>query len=182
MNERAPRFCLPPLINTKAGVIERNAIGIQTFAVGSVYRNKLRREVQHLPKFLLTFPKRFDQLLLLSDIHSRAHESPESPFLSRENTHATDASNLAVRLDDSLREVEAAMVCQHLLNCLCDELPIFRVYERHIFVYCWCLAAGIKPMNPEQLWRPVVESSRVEGPTARVGQPLRFSQIGLAVP
>src|SRR5258708_39654602 len=108
MNERAPSFCLPPLINTKAGVIERNAIGIQTFAVGSVYRNKLRREVQHLPKFLLTLPKRLDQLLLLSDIHSRAHESPGSPFLSREDAHATDASNLSVSPHDALREVECA--------------------------------------------------------------------------
>src|SRR5258707_1433739 len=105
MNERAPSFCLPPLINTKAGVIERNAIGIQTFAVGSIHRNKLRREVQHLPKFLLTFPKRLDQLLLLSDIHSRADESPESSFLSRENAHATDAPNLAARPPDSLRQV-----------------------------------------------------------------------------
>src|SRR5258708_25856414 len=100
MNERAPSFCLPPLINTKAGVIERNAIGIQTFAVGSVHPNKLRREVQHLPKFLLTFPKRLDQLLFLSDIHARAHESPETPFLSPENPHATHASNLAVRPPD----------------------------------------------------------------------------------
>src|SRR5260370_28217072 len=118
MNERAPRFCLPPLINTKAGVIERNAIGIQTFAVGSVHPNKLRREVQHLPKFLLTFPKRLDQLLMLSDIHPCPHESPESPFLSRENAHATDASNLPVRPHDSLREVECLMGSQHLLNLL----------------------------------------------------------------
>ena len=27
------------------------------------------------------------------------------------------------------REVKAAMVCQHLLNCLRNELAIFRVYE-----------------------------------------------------
>src|ERR1700722_1942881 len=109
MCKGAPGFCLPPLIKTKADVIERDAIGIQTFAVGPVYRNKLRREVQHLPEFFLTFPKRLDQFLLPGNIHSRAHESPESPFLSRENAHATDASSLAVRPDDSLSEVKCAM-------------------------------------------------------------------------
>src|SRR6202161_2565676 len=133
MNERAPSFCLPPLINTKAGVIERSAIGIKTFAVASVYRNKLRREVQHLPKFLLTFPKRLDQLLLLSDIHPRAHESPKSPRLSRGNAHATDASNLSVRPHDSLREVECPMGRQHVLNLLLDEFPIFGMHQGQIF-------------------------------------------------
>src|SRR5580692_8890629 len=109
MNVCTRRLCLPPLFETNAEVVEGNAIGIQTFAVGPVDRNKLRREVQHLPKFLLTFPKRLDQLLLLSDIHSGAHESPASPFLSRESTHATDASNLSVRPHNSLREVECSM-------------------------------------------------------------------------
>src|SRR5882672_7536266 len=108
MNERAPSFCLLPLINTKAGVIERNAIGIQTFAVGSVYPNKLRREVQHLPKFLLTFPKRLDQLLLLSDIHPRADEFLQGRVATRD-AHATYMTDAAVRPDDSLREVECAM-------------------------------------------------------------------------
>src|SRR5258706_7915032 len=147
MNERAPRFCLPPLINTKAGVIERNAIGIQTFAVGSVYRNKLRREVQHLPKFLLTLPKRVDQLLLLSDIHSRADESPGSPFLSREKAHATDVSHLSVRPDDSLREVECPIGRQHLLNLLLDEFPIFRMHQGQILFLCWRLASRIKSVD-----------------------------------
>src|SRR6266404_1019630 len=40
--------CLPPLIETKADVIERNAVSIKTFAIGSKYDNLLRREVQHL--------------------------------------------------------------------------------------------------------------------------------------
>src|SRR5438067_9322822 len=46
---------MPPLIKTNADVIQRNAIGIKTFTIGSKYRNLLRREVQHLPElhFLL---------------------------------------------------------------------------------------------------------------------------------
>src|SRR5258705_10032219 len=179
MNEGTRSFCLPALINTKAGVVERNAIGIQTFAIGSVYGDELRREVQHLPKFLLTFPKRLDQLLLLSNIHSRAHESPESPFHSRENAYATHMTNLSIWPHDPFREVEAAMVCQHLLNCLCDELPIFQVYERHIFVYCWRLAVRIKPMNPEQLWRPIFEPISIEGPATNMRNALSLLEVEL---
>src|SRR5579862_591247 len=46
---------VPPLFETTAKVIERNAVGIKAIAVGSVHRNNLRREVQHLPelRFLL---------------------------------------------------------------------------------------------------------------------------------
>src|SRR6202043_3251596 len=71
MNERAPSFSLPPRIKTKAGVVERNAIGIQTFAVGSVYGNKLRREVQHLPEFCFLFPDLFLGRLALGDVGHR---------------------------------------------------------------------------------------------------------------
>ena len=41
---------LPPLIQTYSTVIERGAICIKTFVTGSVYRDMLRREVQHLPE------------------------------------------------------------------------------------------------------------------------------------
>ena len=68
MNERASSFCLSPLINSKAGVFEHHAIGIQTFAVGSVYRNELRREVQHLPKFCFLFLDLFLGRLTLSNV------------------------------------------------------------------------------------------------------------------
>src|ERR1700761_9220813 len=46
MGERAGRLGLPPFVKTNPGIVECNAIGMQTFAVGSVHRNELRREVQ----------------------------------------------------------------------------------------------------------------------------------------
>src|SRR5271168_3835205 len=46
--------CLEPLFKTKADVIERNAVGMETFATRSEYSNKLRREIQHLPELCFT--------------------------------------------------------------------------------------------------------------------------------
>src|SRR5208282_967305 len=42
---------LPPLFKTTADVIKPNAVGIKTFATWSEYSNKLRNEIQNLPKF-----------------------------------------------------------------------------------------------------------------------------------
>src|SRR6266850_3228834 len=63
MNEptgaKKPSGCLPPLFKTKADVIERNAVGVNTFAVGSKYGNLLRREVQHLTELHFLLPDLF---------------------------------------------------------------------------------------------------------------------------
>src|SRR5258705_5210544 len=100
---------------------------MEMFAVWSVYPNKLRREVQHLPKFLLTFPKRFDQLLLLSDIHPRADELLQGRVATRD-ADATYMANAAVTSHDSFRKVEAGPACKHLLNFVLDKFPIFRMH------------------------------------------------------
>src|SRR5579863_82619 len=55
MNERRRSSCLPPLFETEAQIIKCNSVGIETFAIGSVYRNKLRREIQQLPQLCLLF-------------------------------------------------------------------------------------------------------------------------------
>jgi hypothetical protein len=39
---------LPPLFKTKAQVIKSDAVDMKSFTVGSVYTDKLRREVQDL--------------------------------------------------------------------------------------------------------------------------------------
>src|SRR5713226_9263536 len=60
MNEptgaRKPSGCLPPLFKAKADVIERNAVGIKTFATRSEYSNKLRNEVDYLTELCFLFP------------------------------------------------------------------------------------------------------------------------------
>src|ERR1700732_2599958 len=133
---------------------------METFTVGSVYTNKLRREVQHLAQLTFTFPNRLDQLLLLSDIHPRAHESPKSPRLSRGNAHAADASNPSVRPQDSLREVECPMGRQHLLNLLLDEFPIFRMHQGQILFLRWRLASRIESVDLKKLRRTILETGR----------------------
>src|SRR5262249_26026684 len=77
----------------------------------------------------------------------------------------------------AFREVESAMFCKHLLNSFRDELAIVGVDELHILFYRWGLAARIKAMNPEQLWRPVVKSSSVEAPATHVSKPLSFREV-----
>src|SRR5262249_36610477 len=104
----------------------------------------------------------------------------ESPFLSRENSHATDASNLSVRPDDSLREVECSTGRQHLLNLLLDEFPIFRMHQGQIFFLCWRVASRIKSVDLKQLRGPILESGRGECPAPRMGKPLSFREVELA--
>src|SRR6266436_4514038 len=124
-------------------------------------------------------PLKFVQdALLLGNIYPCPVERPE---VSCRNAHATDATNLSIRPHNPFREVESATFCKHLLNGFRDELPIFRVYEPHIFFHGWSLTAWMKPMNSEQLWRPVVEASRVEGPTPHMREPLSFREIGLGL-
>src|SRR5258705_13324776 len=53
MNGRTPTFCEPPLVETEAEVVKCNVVDIEPFAIGSVYGDQLRGEVQHLPQFCL---------------------------------------------------------------------------------------------------------------------------------
>src|ERR1700720_4041980 len=155
---------LTPLVESNAEIRERDSVRIQALGVGSQDADKLGHEIQNLAQFPLTFPNRLDQLLLLSDIHPRAHESPKSPRLSRGNAHATDASNPSVRPQDSLREVECPRGRQHLLNLLLDEFPIFRMYQGQIFFLRRGVACRVKSVDLKQLRRPILEPSRVEYP------------------
>jgi len=53
------------------------------------------------------------------------------------------------------------------------------MYEVQIFFYRWWLATRIKAVNLEQLGRPVIESSGVECPAARMGEPLSLRKVKL---
>src|SRR5262245_10441877 len=77
--------------------------------------------------------------------------------MSRRITHTTYPTNLSIRPHNPFREVESAMVC------------------------CRGLAARIKPMNPEQLWRPIVESSSVERPATHMRKALSLREVELCL-
>src|SRR6202021_1046939 len=178
MNLRST-VALTPLVESDAEIRERDSVRIQALGVGSQDADKLGHEIQNLALFTLPFPNRLDQLLLLSHIHPRAHESLKSPRLSRRNAHATDASNPSVRPQNSLREVECPMGRQHLLNLLLDEFPIFRMPQGQILFLRWRLASRIQSVNLKQLRRPILEPSRVEYPATCVSKPLSFREVEL---
>src|ERR1700726_121873 len=177
MNLRST-IALTPLVESNAEIRERDSVRIQALGVGSQDADKLGHEIQDLAQFTLTFPNRLDQLLLLSDIHPRAHESVKSPCLIRGNAHATDASNPPVRPEDSLREIECPMG-QHLLNLLLDEFPIFRMHQGQIFFLRRGAACRVKSVDLKQLRRPILEPIRVEYPATCVGKPLSFREVEL---
>src|SRR5271156_6639483 len=64
------------------------------------------------------------QLLLLGHIHSGAEKPFKNPVVEDRNTNAPHVTDLAVGPYDPLGEVEPATIAQHLLDLLCDELPI----------------------------------------------------------
>src|SRR5882724_2623561 len=149
------------------------------FSLGKITA-KAARVTEPLPFHQIRFPP--PELLSQCFLVGNIYPCPvERPAVSRRNAHATDATNLSLRPHNPFREVESATFCKHLLNGFRDELPIFRVYQPHIFFYGWSLTAWIKPINPEQLWRPVVEASRVEGPTTHMRQALSFREIELGL-
>src|SRR6185295_18682859 len=95
--------------------------------------------------------------------------------------NATYATNLSIGPHDAFREVEPSTFCKHPLNGFRDELAIVGVDELHILFYRWGLAARIKAINPEQLWRPVVESGSVEGPATRMRKALCLRKVELCL-
>src|SRR5881397_474244 len=105
---------------------------------------------------------------ILVDLQSSNFRLPSRSCNSQPGSCAvsrtTDATNLSIRTHNAFREVESAMFCKHLLNSFRDELAIVGVDELDILFHRRGLASRIKAINPEQLWRPVVESSSVEGP------------------
>src|SRR5271163_3469125 len=77
MND-TPIASLSPFIKTKAEVIKRGAAGIKTFLVGSEYKDKLRREVQHLPELHFLCQKLLFRLLALFNIEIHSYPIQQS--------------------------------------------------------------------------------------------------------
>jgi hypothetical protein len=72
MKELTANRFLPPLFKTNAEVIERDAVGVKTFATGSKYGNLLRREVQHLTELHFLLADFFFCNFALFDFNTRA--------------------------------------------------------------------------------------------------------------
>ena len=74
MNERETLKCLSPLFKSQAEVIECNAVDIETFAIRSVYRNDLWRDIQYLPELDFLLSNLFFDRLALGDVGYRADQ------------------------------------------------------------------------------------------------------------
>src|SRR5216683_5490712 len=68
---------LLPLFETKTEVIEQDTVGVKAFTVRSVYRNKLRRELQNLPELHFTSAQFLLCSFTLSDVDHSAHKFKE---------------------------------------------------------------------------------------------------------
>src|SRR4029077_5165526 len=113
VSARAP---LQPLIKANAEVIEHHAIGVETFAAGAEYRNKLRREVQHLPEFCLFFADLIFRPLAVSNVLCRTEHLPRTARrVSLQIALAVHDTNFAAGTNDPMFNV-----CAHFaLNGLC---------------------------------------------------------------
>ena len=65
--------CLPPPFKTKADVIERNPVGIETFAIRSEYSNMLRNQIDHLPELHFLLPDLCLGALLFAQVEDEHH-------------------------------------------------------------------------------------------------------------
>jgi hypothetical protein len=93
---RALEF-LPPLPKSQSKVFEQNAIGVKPFAVRSEHGNKLRREVQNLPKARLLFADLVFRTLTIGDIGYRSDEFAISGCIGQNVSHGADVLDSFVR-------------------------------------------------------------------------------------
>src|ERR1700752_947771 len=121
------------------------------------------------------------QELVRRDVNSCSDKLLDWPNVSRRAANATYATNLSIRSHDAFCEVESSTLRKHPLNGFRNELAIVGVDQLHILFYCWGLAARIKAVNPEQLWRPVVEASSVEGPATCTRKALSIGKVELCL-
>src|ERR1700752_4930281 len=119
------------------------------------------------------------QELVRGDVNSCSDKLLDWPNVSRRAANATYATNLSIRSHDAFCEVESSTLRKHPLNGFRNELAIVGVDQLHILFYRWGLAARIKAINPEQLGRPVIESSSVEGPAADMRNALSLRKVEL---
>src|SRR6266404_5564887 len=160
MTNRATLRRLPPLLKTQAQVIESNAVDVETFPIGSVYRNKLGREVQDLPKlFRLIHPhhntnsRPCRKLLVESRLRRWSAKSPQ------------EVPSHSIRFDRPIRLCEFVAIpplASHRHWSSCPSPWDSALYSRtgSCFVIAPCglaptLNASLYASSPSSRWRSV---------------------------
>src|SRR5712692_2299378 len=172
---------LTPVVEADAVVGERHSIRKQPFEPGPQHADELWREVQHLPEFTLALAQRAGEDLVLRNVNPGSDEPLEHSAVCRWRADAPDITNRLVRTHDPLREVESAMLRQHRLNLLRDDISVVRMHERHVFLDGRCVLRRIEAVDREQLRRPVLKARRGERPASRMCEPLSLCQVELGL-
>src|SRR6266403_95731 len=114
VNAKAP---LPPLIKANAEVIEHHAIGVKTFAVGTEYRNKLRREVQHLPELHFTSAPFLLCAFTFSNVDHSAHKFNEIAGRAQNRmTYDVNVPDGAIRMHDAVVRLKVCLIANYRLD------------------------------------------------------------------
>src|SRR5712692_2089654 len=172
---------LTPLVESDAVIRERDSVRIQALGLGSQDADKLGREIHHLPEFTLALAQRAGEELVLRNVNPGSDEPLEHSAVCRWRADAPDITNRLVRTHDPLREVESAMLRQHRLNLLRDDISVVRMHERHVFLDGRCFFRRIEAVDREQLRRPVLKARRGERPASRMCEPLSLCQVELGL-
>src|SRR5258707_11657813 len=94
---------LPPFIETDAKVIEPNSVHMELLAVGTENRDKLRREVQHLPELHFISAQFLLCSFTLSDVDHRAHKFNEMAGRAQNRTtYDVNVPDGAIRMHDAV--------------------------------------------------------------------------------
>src|SRR6266852_8164402 len=108
---------LPPLFKVKAEVIERDVVGIKTFAVRSEYRNKLRCEVEHLPELHFTSAQFLLCSFTLSDVDHSAHKFNEMAGRAQNRmTYDVNVPDGAIRMHDAVLRLPLCLLADSRLD------------------------------------------------------------------
>src|SRR6267154_286737 len=117
MNVIAAARGLLPLFETKTEVIERDAVKVKAFTVRSVYRNMLRRKVQHLPELHFTSAQFLLCSFTLSDVDHSAHKFNEMAGRAQNRmTYDVNVSDPFVRMHDAVVRLPFCLLADSRLD------------------------------------------------------------------
>src|SRR4029434_1742630 len=114
---------LQPLVEADAGILEGRAVRVQPLVLRSVDTDELWRKIKRLAEYRVTFAQRLRQFLVLGHVDPGPDKPLKHPTGGRRLADAPHMTNRSVGTHNPFREVESAMLRQHRLNYLLDELP-----------------------------------------------------------
>src|SRR5579864_6270003 len=108
---------LPPLVKPNAEIIERHAVGVKTFEIGSEYSNELRCEVKDLPEFRFTSAQFLLCSFTLSDVDHSAHKFNEMAGRAQNRmTYDVNVPDGAIRMHNAVVRLPLCLLADSRLD------------------------------------------------------------------